>query len=193
MVLFAAPLCAQQPAQRRRSLRRSLKPRRPKLDPTFETLLSTDSYKLYGEVRNIGQLMSNGGGWATSSIHYQAGRSPKEFNSIIKFLKTNAEALTSSRLLFATWPARTGVPDAFVAIEFPTAEDAAKFAPKLETFLPVSSAMPVATPEESPLGEPRRPTHHGRLRRETRGNTSRSGSFANATGRTSGVCAVACG
>src|SRR6266404_2291089 len=77
-----------------------------------------------------------------------------QLSSIIKFLKVNAEALASSRLLFATWPARTGIPDAFVAIEFPTAEDAAKFAPKLETFLPgILPPVPVATPEEKPSGQ----------------------------------------
>ncbi|MDX6383868.1 MAG: hypothetical protein QOK48_1441, partial [Blastocatellia bacterium] len=54
----------------------------------------------------------------------------------------------TARLLFATWPARTDVPNAFVAIEFATNEEAAKFAPKLETFLPtVLPPVPDPTPE----------------------------------------------
>src|SRR5258706_67668 len=33
----------------------------PLSDPTFDNLLGFDRYKLYGEVRNVGQLMSTGG------------------------------------------------------------------------------------------------------------------------------------
>ena len=148
-VMLLTPLCAQQPKTA------PAKPAPPPQaaattsDPTFENLLSADSYKLYGEVRNVGQLMSNGGLGEIVDPIIKLAEPPKEFNSIIKFLKTNAEALANSRLLFATWPARTGIPDAFVAIEFPTAEDAARFAPKLETFLPgILPPVPVATPEE---------------------------------------------
>jgi len=153
MILFAAPLCAQQPTATPATPASQPQSAASTLDPTFETLLSTDSYKLYGEVRNVGQLMSNGGLGEIVDPIIKLAEPPREFNSIIKFLKTNAEALASSRLLFATWPARTGIPDAFVAIEFPTAEHAAKFAPKLETFLPgILPPVPVATPEEKPSG-----------------------------------------
>jgi hypothetical protein len=152
VVLFVTPLCAQQPTAT--PAKPAPQPAAPRLDPTFETLLSADTYKLYGEVRNVGQLMSNGGLGEIVDPIIKLAEPPKEFNSIIKFLKTNAEALASSRLLFATWPARTGIPDAFVAIEFPTSEDAAKFAPKLETFLPgILPPVPVATSEEKPSGQ----------------------------------------
>ena len=152
MVLFAAPLCAQQPTVT--PAKPAPQAAAPKLDPKFETLLSVDSYKLYGEVRNVGQLMSSGGLGEIVDPIIKLADPPKEFSSIIKFLKANAEALASSRLLFATWPARTGIPDAFVAIEFPTAEDAAKFSPKLETFLPgILPPVPVATPEEKPSAQ----------------------------------------
>ena len=145
MVLFAAPLCAQQPTAT--PAKPAPQAAAPTVDPKFETLLAVDSYKLYGEVRNVGQLMSSGGLGEIVDPIIKLADPPKEFSSIIKFLKANAEALASSRLLFATWPARTGIPDAFVAIEFPTAEDAAKFSPKLETFLPgILPPVPVATP-----------------------------------------------
>lgn len=154
VLLFAAPLCAQQPAATPPKPTPQAQAGAPTFAPTFETLLSADSYKLYGEVRNVGQLMSNGGLGEIVDPIIKLAEPPKEFNSIIKFLKTNAEALAGSRLLFATWPARTGIPDAFVAIEFPTAEDAAKFAPKLETFLPgILPPVPVATPPEKPSGK----------------------------------------
>jgi len=159
IVLFAAPLCAQRPATPARP------PSQPETrlgDPAFDTLLSADSYKLYGEVRNVGQLLSTGGAGEIIEPIIKLADPPKEFKSIIKFLKANAEALASSRLLFATWPARTGIPDALVAIEFPSADDAAKFAPKLEMFLPgILPPVPVATPEEKTAqtrpAEPGRP------------------------------------
>lgn len=140
LLMSASPIVAQQPAGKSAAP----PPRQaPKLgDPTFETLLAIDAYKLYGEVRNVGQLLSVGGaGEIVEPVIKLADPGP-EFKSIVTFLKKNSEALASSRLMFATWPARTDVPTIFVAIEFPTNEDAAKFAPKLETFLP--TVMPAA-------------------------------------------------
>jgi hypothetical protein len=147
--LLAAPVCAQRPA----TPAKPPAPREAALrapEPTFDNLLAADSYKLYGEVRNVGQLMSTGGVGEIVDPIIKLADPPQEFKSIIKFLKTNAEALATARLLFATWPAREDVPGAFVAIEFATNDEAAKFAPKLETFLPgVLPPVPV-TPEASP-------------------------------------------
>ena len=59
-VLLAAPICAQRPAApAKASAPRESAPRAA--EPTFDNLLGADSYKMYGEVRNIGQLMSTGG------------------------------------------------------------------------------------------------------------------------------------
>jgi len=146
--LLAAPVCAQRSGNPAKPAPREAAPRAP--EPTFDNLLAADSYKLYGEVRNIGQLMSTGGVGEIVDPIIKLADPPREFKSIIKFLKTNAEALATARLLFATWPARADVPGAFVAIEFATNDEAAKFAPKLETFLPgVLPPVPV-TPEASP-------------------------------------------
>jgi len=57
-------------------------------------------------------------------------------------LKTNSEALATARLLFATWPARNDVPDAFVAIEFAT-NDEAQSSRQAGNFLP--TVLPPAT------------------------------------------------
>jgi len=142
---MAAPIVAQQPATS------SVAPPRQaaKLsDPTFDTLLSTDAYKLYGEVRNVGQLLNTGGaGEIVDPIIKLADPGP-EFKSIVNFLRKNSESLFTSRLMFATWRARTDVPTFLVAIEFPTSEDATKFAPKLEKFMP-SALPPVPVPTES--------------------------------------------
>lgn len=122
--------------------------------PVFDELLATDTYKLYGEVRNVGQLLSNGGaGEIVDPIVKLADPGP-QFKLIVSFLKKNSEVLAQARLMFASWPARTDVPAAFVAIEFPTEEDAAKFAPKLETFLPTVLPPAPVYPEPSPEKEP---------------------------------------
>ena len=161
MALLTASICAQRPAAPAKApAPREAAPRAP--EPTFDNLLAADSYKMYGEVRNIGQLMSTGGLGEIVDPIIKLAEPPEQFKSIIKFLKTNAEALATARLQFATWPARTDVPNAFVAIEFGTNEEAAKFAPKLETFLPtVLPPVPDPTPEStaSPSGPaPARPT-----------------------------------
>ena len=116
VVLFAYPICAQQPTG---SPAKAATPEGArKADPTFDTLLSTDSYKLYGEVRNLGQLLTTGGaGEIVDPIIKLADPGP-EFKSLVKFLKINSEPLATSRLMFAAWPARTGIPSTFVAIEF---------------------------------------------------------------------------
>ena len=148
LTLFVAPLAAQQPA-----------PVKPPAQtarteaPSFDNLLPADTYKLYGEVRNVGQLLSNGGaGEIVDPIVKLADPGP-QFKAIVSFLKKNSEALGSSRLMFASWPVRTDVPMVFVAIEFSNDEDAAKFAPRLETFLPTVLPPVPVTPEPTPENE----------------------------------------
>jgi hypothetical protein len=147
-LLLTAPLRAQQTAQPARTA----PPRQTSTlaEPTFDTLLAADAYKFYGEVRNVGQLLNNGGaGEIVDPIIKLADPGP-QFKAMVNFLKKHSEELGSSRLMFASWPARTDVPMVFVAIEFPTNEDAAKFAPKLETFLPtVLPPVPVESPNGS--------------------------------------------
>jgi hypothetical protein len=147
LMVLVAPLRAQQTTPPARPA-----PAQPAVavDPSFDNLLAADAYKLYGEVRNLGTLLSTGGaGEIVDPIIKLADPGP-QFKSIVDFLKKNSEALGSSRLMFASWPARTDVPMFFVAIDFPTTEDANKFAPKLETFMPtILPPVPDATPETS--------------------------------------------
>src|SRR2546425_12796307 len=73
--LVTAPLLAQRPTTTpaKPQAQREAPPRIP--DPTFETLLGADTYKLYGEVRNVGQLLSTGGaGEIVDPIIKQIGR-----------------------------------------------------------------------------------------------------------------------
>ena len=154
ILLFVAPLLAQRPTTppAQPQAKREATPKIP--DPTFETMLGADTYKLYGEVRNVGQLLSTGGAGEIVDPIIKLANPPPEFQSIIKFLKKNDEALATSRLLFASWPARADVPNAFVAIEFATPEEAAKFSPKLETFLPTVLPPVPIEPEPKPNPPP---------------------------------------
>jgi hypothetical protein len=141
VAVLSVPMSAQQ--------RHAPAPARPA--PTFDTLLAADSYGVYGEVRNVGQLLTTGGAGEIVDPIFKLAEPPKEFQSIIKFLKSNSEALATSRLLFATSPARSDLPATLVVLEFTSAEDADKFAPKLEKFLPqILPPVPDATPEASP-------------------------------------------
>lgn len=140
LVLALGLLCAPLSAQQRRAPA-------PRPTPTFDNLLAADAYEVYGEVRNVGQLLSTGGAGEIVDPILKLAEPPKEFLSIIKFLKANSEALATSRLLFATSPARTEIPTTFVAIEFASPEEADKFGPKLEKFLPqILPPVPDATP-----------------------------------------------
>lgn len=130
--------------------------------PTFDTLLAANSYKIYGEVRSVGQLVrSNSVNEVLEPILKFAGP-PKEFKSIIKWLNTHADEVMTSRMLVAFWPTVKEVPTSLVAIEFASAEEAAKFQVKLNDFLP--KVLPSATREKSPAPgaqtEPQLPPYH---------------------------------
>jgi hypothetical protein len=153
IAILAAPLRAQQqPA--------SAPPAQPqaatKSEPTFDTLLSTDSYKLYVEVRNVGTLLTTGGAGEIVDPIIKLADPGDQLKSLVKFLRDNAEPLAASRLMIATWPVRSDIPSTMAALEFASADEAAKFAPKLETFLPtVLPPVPVdePTPESSPQAD----------------------------------------
>jgi Protein of unknown function (DUF3352) len=120
--------------------------------PTFDTLLAAESYKIYVEVRGVGQVIrSQGVNDLLDPIMKLAGP-PKEFRTVVKWLEAQADPLMSSRLMFATWPTRQNLPKALVAIEFTSPEDARQFEPKLRAFLPKVVPTPSPSPHPSPSG-----------------------------------------
>src|SRR2546423_4593607 len=149
LMLFAAQGLAQQPATPAPQTSAQLN------EIAFDDLLAVDAFKMYGEVRNVGQLLGAGGAGEIVEPIIKLAEPGKEFQSIIDFLKKNSEALTSSRLMFASWPTRTDLPNVLVAIEFPTKDEADKFAPKLETFLPTVLPPVPVIPETSPEAKPK--------------------------------------
>ncbi len=134
-------------AQRRTS-RPGPTPAAPVVQPlTFDNLLSIDSYKVYVEVRNVGQLVSSSSFNEMLEPVFKLAAPPQEFKTAIKWLATHAEAVTSSRIMVATWPTAKGLPDVLVAVEFDTEEEASKFEPRLREILP--KVLPAAKPSPS--------------------------------------------
>jgi hypothetical protein len=156
VILFAARLPAQQVIAGQ-SKAASERAGTAAVELTFDTLLSADSYEFYGEVRSVGQVVSAGGDFLEPLM--KLGAAPKELRQLARFLNANVESLTSSRLMFAAWPARKGVPDMFVGVEMPSPEEAAKLEAKLNRVLaptpqrgeqvaPAKSQKPPSPPEE---------------------------------------------
>lgn len=120
--------------------------------PTFETLLPADSYTIYAEVRGAGALVrSNALNELLEPVLKLAGP-PKEFKSVVKWLNAHADEVMTSRLLVATWPTNLDLPQVIIAIEFASAEEAAKFVTPLNEFLP--TVLPPSKPEASPSPSP---------------------------------------
>jgi len=115
---------------------------------TFDTLLSASSYKIYGEVRGVGQLVKSGAVTDVLDPFLKLGGPDKEFVEIVNWLKHHADQLTTSRLLVAAWPTFKDVPNAVVAIEFASPEEATKFESQLNGILP--TILPPVVPQSSP-------------------------------------------
>ncbi|HEX5876343.1 MAG TPA: hypothetical protein VFY60_16965 [Pyrinomonadaceae bacterium] len=134
----------------------------PAPPPTFDTLVPGDSYILYGEVRGVGQLVRSSAFNEFLEPILKLAGPPKELRTIVKWLNANADELMTSRMLIATWPIAKDVPDAIIAIEFASAEEAAKFAGPLNQFLP--TVMPTPVPEMTEDGKkvpgPEKPSYY---------------------------------
>jgi hypothetical protein len=116
--------------------------------PTFETLIPSDTYTLYGEIRGVGQLIRSSGVNDILEPILKLAGPPKEFRTLVKWLNAHADELMTSRMLIATWPSGKEVPEAVIAIEFASAEEAAKFATPLNQVL--TTVLPPSAPEPSP-------------------------------------------
>ena len=152
VAFFATPLFAQ---------RRQTTPRRPPAPapapqpaprpaPTFETLLAANSYRIYAEVRGVGQLIRSPAVTDLLEPIIKLGSPPNEFNTILKWLNAQADALAASRMMVAGWAGRPKLPTVLIAIEFSSAEEAQKFDPKLRGFIPTLLPTPTPTPSPDP-------------------------------------------
>jgi hypothetical protein len=162
-------------AQKRTPRPRPPAPRPPVASAiTFDNLLSADSYKIYVEIRNVGQLINSSSFTELVEPILKLAAPPKEFRTAVKWLAAHAEVITTSRMMVASWPTAKNIPNVLVAIEFENAEEAAKFEPQLNTVLekvlppqpaatptppanptPVGTATPGASPIPSPNAQPK--------------------------------------
>ena len=122
---------------------------------TFDTLLASDQYKLYGEIRGVGQVIRSSSVNELLEPIMKLAAPPKEFKALVKWLDTHADPVMTSRMLFATWPTGKNLPDMLAVIEFESAEDAAKFEPQLDQFLPKIFPPPVVE-DTPPSGDTRK-------------------------------------
>src|ERR1043166_4580624 len=74
--------------------------------PTFDTLLPADSYQVYAEVRNTGQLLKSSALNDALEPVLRLGGPEKEFLDAIEWLKAHADPLATSRLLVAVSAAK---------------------------------------------------------------------------------------
>ena len=149
---FTSPVAAQ---RRRAPATKTPPPAAPKdTGPSFEDVLATDSYRIYVEIRGVGQLLKTPSFTDVIEPVLKLAGPPKEFKTLLSWLNLQAETLITSRMMVASWSVRPKLPNVLMAIEFASPEDAQKFEPKLKTFLP-KVMPPASTPatDGSPSGE----------------------------------------
>lgn len=146
LILLAAPIAAQQKRQA---------PRRPAPAPvaepavTFDTLLTEDSYRIYSELRNVGQLVRSTGVNDLLEPIIKLSEPPKEFQTLLKWINSHAEALATSRMFVASWPTKPKLPMVLIAVDFSTVDEAKKFESDLRRFMPKLMPKPSPTPVPS--------------------------------------------
>ena len=147
--ILTAPLAA----QRRNAQPAAKAPARaPAEAATFENLLAADTYQVYGEIKNVGQVLRSPNVADVLDPLIKLASPPKEFKSLVKFARGHADALTTSRMLVAFMPMKPKVPQTVIAIEFASPEEAQKFEPELREFLP--TVFPAPTPEAKTESDP---------------------------------------
>lgn len=151
-IFVSSPLMAQQ--RRNATPAKPAPPEASEPLPTFDTLLSADTYKVYCEVRAVGGLIRSSAVNDLLDPVMKLGGPPKEFKTIVKWLNAHADILAGSRMLVAGWPTRPKTPSVLVAIEFSSVEEAKKFYPELRDFLPTLLPTPTPTPEPTPTPTP---------------------------------------
>jgi len=143
--LLTTPVAGQQ--KRRNPDKPPAKAPAPAPAPTFDTLLAADTFKVYGEVRNVGALVRSSALNDVLEPVLKLGGPPKDFVEFVNWMKSHADQLTTSRMLVAIAPTVKDVPEFVVAIEFSSPEEAAKFETPLNGMLP--TVLPPVTPQSS--------------------------------------------
>src|SRR5712664_1535560 len=108
LTLGVAPLAAQQRKDPPTTAKSATRPQQDA--PTFDNLLAADDYKIFGEIKNVGQLIRSPNVADVLDPVMKFTSPPKEFKALVKFANVHAEVLTTSRMFFAAWPAKPKIP-----------------------------------------------------------------------------------
>ncbi|MCA1577638.1 MAG: hypothetical protein LC794_09790 [Acidobacteria bacterium] len=130
---------------------------------TFDTLIAAESFKIYGEVRSVGQLVRSNAANDVLEPILRLGGPQTEFRNLIGWLRRHADDLMTSRMLVAALPNLKEVPDVVVAIEFSSAEEATKLESQLNSIL--SNVLP-PLPQSGVKDEPQISTKADREKAE---------------------------
>ena len=146
-------------AQRRRGAAQKAQPAPPAQQPgpAFENVLATDTYRIYVEVRGVGQLLKTASFTDVMEPILKVASPPSGFKTLMGWLNSQTDVLTTSRLMVAGWSARPNVPNVLLAIEFASQEEAQKFEPRLKAFLPKMFPTPDPTPAPKASPSPNAP------------------------------------
>src|SRR5215216_2715192 len=139
ILLLLITLTATATAQQKRQTPAKPQPKpAPAPSPTFETLVPADSYILYGEARGAGQIIRSSALNDLLEPVLKLSGPPKEFKTVVRWLRAHAEEVMTSRLLLVAGANNKAkdLPEAMIAIEFASAEEATKFTVTLNEFLP---------------------------------------------------------
>lgn len=121
----------------------------PATPVTFDTLLSANMFKVYVEVRGVGQLIRSNAATEVLDPILKLGGPPDDFISTVNWLKTHSDQLMTSRMMVAAWPNVSEVPDVVIAIEFSSVDEATKFNTQLNGMLAkVLPPVPRSSPPE---------------------------------------------
>jgi hypothetical protein len=109
---------------------------------TFDNLLPASSYTVYFEARNIGYHVRSGSfSEIIEPLLPAVGQLPKEVDALGRFIVTNAEVLSRSRLMIAADPVKASLPPLLIALELASADAAQEFEGKLQELV-VSIFLP---------------------------------------------------
>lgn len=126
--------------------------RAPESDSTLEELVGADTYGAYAELRHIGTLaQASELKTAVAGMKLMGETETKPVIDLIGFITENYEPLAETRAVMLFMAARPRVPEALLALEFPTAQDAAAFEPKYRQFAEaqLKAYMSVKGPKDS--------------------------------------------
>ena len=117
---------------------------------TFDNLLPASGYSLYIEARNIGQQARSGGfSELIEPLLPIVNQLPKEVDALARFVVTNADVLSRSRLMIATQPAKTSLPPLLIALELASADAAQEIEGKVQELIVSIFAPALAVKSDS--------------------------------------------